>query len=1262
MAAARMLVLALLFGLCTPPRPAGAQTAPPPTMAFVVGIEHYKDTVLDGLIFAAGDARRVHGQLQLLTELHPASTLLLAEDGTRSLVTAQNLRDNLEVFVSRIENGAHVVIYLGGHGTLSSSGRLWYLPSDYIPATKQRAVPFAEIAERVQEEVEGRQLIGVRLTFLVNMCGAGNAEGSMSVDRDDPALIERVQRLSQELRPGRFERAILPAAPRNQNTFEDRALGSSRFAHHLLNGLRGAAAGPDGVISAARLLDHIEAGIGEALPRSPDFAGNIVVGVTRRAEGEADYLVGLGLLAATQALEGTGGATELEQPGGSPTVPRAELSAQRALLRDLAREHLTQVDPRHPGLRPRASLRRAQAGLEPGGEQVQRALRDAARSDLLAADERRQAAELAEQNALNYPTLTSLHRQLRQTPYFRSLIVNSVNIQNNHAERDAASWQEVLMGLGGATPHLVVSNISSPNSRVDMAAILATIRQWRLEDSPTDPRRERPLVVVSTGVAYVDQRSQDGTLRPNNSCYTGGIAPDCRVWPMNAEVATAFAEAWQGPLALISDVPFGGYLLTEKPRSAWPMPIFVAASEHNGMTFGGGMGNSCDTSVAMARVFRLELDDEEALAQVSACHRQVRGIRPFVAGTPRWVPDWRGTELGERAVADLAPLAHFAFSAARGCATRSFAECDMQGQADALLDMRRAAELDLGRRNPFDAAAVYEQAARTLRVAATPVQEASREGLGASAAAAAVNSIAEALNARAGGVADKEGRRVVILSVAAEDYVSPLVADVPHALSDVTAYAERLRDRLAVGNTQVEVRPAVQPRLASDFMTQLAEARASLAGRSEDLLVLVFSGRGIELDGRRYLATSGLQVGARSVMAQGQSARAHAPAVGLRWDAAGLVDLWDIARVVGPAAFVGIYDAQFTTPLLDPERGNQILDKHVDSVRPRPLPVSSAGPATVSENVRPVALARGTVPDRQVHIWLEGRLTQSADEPPHACLDDSGSPVASPLAGALLRQPFGLPGQSSYRDWLTTVARDACLSRSGPDATLVFQGDLDVPPFTSGRGAQFVGYFQTGLAQRDLNLRAAAGLAGEAAERFRPPRFRLSRAALYVALAQLHDRTASAVTRPAERDGWLVLAQATLDSIRYEELLASDAAPMWAIRMELMARVHSLRGDTELALRTLRGAEPVAVLAERRLAARLVTLTEEVMRRQPEALLDETRSRINELPGRETRLADVASELERVAQAARSGRGEAYRIGPRSTGQSSSEPDGAALR
>jgi hypothetical protein len=227
---------------------------------------------------------------------------------------------------------------------------------------------------------------------------------------------------------------------------------------------------------------------------------------------------------------------------------------------------------------------------------------------------------------------------------------------------------------------------------------------------------------------------------------------------------------------------------------------------------------------------------------------------------------------------------------------------------------------------------------------------------------------------------------------------------------------------------------------------------------------------------------------------------------------------------------------------------------------------------------------------------------------------------------------------------MDALAKHRCFSRTS--GSVVFQGELDIPVFATGQGAELIEFFRSEDARRDVNLRAALGVVRDAARQFKIPRHRMAVAAILVALVQLHQDRPELATIAGEYTGWLDDALSILRQLTFDELDSEDASKLWSIRAELLVRLHMLQRDPLEALRLLRDVSPVDVLSERGLAHRMVEVTKQAMSVQSADILQKTARRLEEL-----RLtlpaADTASRsVQALQQEDRVRRREAFRISP----------------
>ncbi len=544
----------------------------------------------------------------------------------------------------------------------------------------------------------------------------------------------------------------------------------------------------------------------------------------------------------------------------------------------------------------------------------------------------------------------------------------------------------------------------------------------------------------------------------------------------------------------------------------------------------------------------------------------------WVPGTPEWVS---ATQTADPGIANL--YRNTGLQLIAGCVDQAAEACNAKIAEGVLMDrIEDAARLDM--ESSAGAVAAY---AKALRSFPTPSDASTNPNM-----VAHLQNLRSIVQERQAGTSAHEQRHAIILPVAIPDYSSPLIGKVPHAESDVLAYAGALQGVTSTSSESVQVLPVANPGDKSEFLRLLKDVRSQIGARTQDLLILVFSGRGFTTDSGRYLAM-------RNVMPANQlTPRTNA------YSQEGLVELGEIARALDGVWFFGIYDAQFTTPQSEPGRADGILDKHLDSVRPRgdapkytTLSSRAVNQRTAAKNIR-----------RQVHMWFEGTVTQSINAA-NPC--DSQRNVSSPLAALILA---ALPDAraKSYRDWLPALTKsNGCLKQG----QIVMQGDLDVPFLASGEGAEMVAYLRS-TARRDMNLENGFEAVQNAADRFPSPIHMLAKAALYLAEAELHE------ANPSIRPVHLVLADMIKEAEDVLEGMSDiqGEQDLSAMKFELLARALLRNGNPEAARDQLLKLQP-EILSRRHLPDQLLTAAEESLRRQPSEVLGQVQSVISALPG-----------------------------------------------
>jgi hypothetical protein len=1195
-------VLASTMSWCPP---AEAQVDSPRTLAFVVGIEHYDDPELDKLQYAADDARKFYDLLKVVADVDDDSVIRIADDADKSRITADELRTALQNFVKKLKNRTHVVVYIGGHGTLSANRALWYLPSNYSKPNESGYVSFAEIREAFVDAIKGRALHDVSLTLFVNICGAGTAAGGDRVEMNvetEREIIDLTQKTIRTEQFGLQRYAVIPATPRFVNTYEDvKTLRASVFAHHLLNGLGGGAA-VQGVVTTGSLIAYLEQHLNEQLPRNPGFALDIPIGLTRRLEGETEFLMGTALLSVAQSLE--------------PSVQSPERAAHRNALLDLAAEQFARVPEHAADLTSRANLRRAQADVLRGrAPQPLSSDRPQADSD---SNEQAQYQELLEPSS---PSEILSLRGVRDAlqggaPFYGMIVRERAPTSGPSSEMALPSWRSVLDRFPGRRQ---LETVILGDGDTLLQHALAVVERWAATEAKSSnlPR----LMIIYEGTPNVAPRP----------------SPPAFLRPFGKAEMDLLIEKWPGPVTVFYLGSHGGVLLDSGRPPRGGVSLLLAATQAEGIAIPGVTATNESGGSLLAQAF-LDGSDIETLSPVVEALKNVAGkaAKDAVIGTPGWFGDWGGPDRRPRAAEQLAPHARLALHLAAECKVEDIAKCDATTATnDPLGLLASAAESDLQNQHDRALAGYQDAIGRLRRMHADPKNVSDEEPVRKH-----IGELVTVIDRRTKAVEKRATRKVVVLRLGVDDYTSPLVADLPGTSNDLEAYGAALRRGFEGSSQKVILRDVRMIATAVDMLASIKAERETLG--PEDLLILVYSGRATEQSGRRYLSTRATSPcgSVFNFARQGFLGERLAPcaSTSLRgsflrgWN--DVVDLWEIANLMRDRWFIAVYDTQFTKPIAE-GRPNELLDKHLDSVRRVSPPETRDAAATAIRGWiarQPVfeALPPGALTQGQLHIWLEGTLTADA-VPPLSCAPKELAGVASPMAGALLATlPPSLSG--SYREWLEKTAGHRCLATSGDPGVqrLVAQGDVDLPLFGSGEASELVEHFRSGDARRYSNIIAGDVLAQEAFARFPHPIHQLSKAAIQLAMPVVHslplehsERGAAAwsVTKP---DVWRDAAGELLQTVQLYPAQNGDPDPLLPFLVELRTRVRVLSGDLQGALTELRAAPPL-VLAERDLAERLVTLSVETARRQPASLLEEASQRLQ--------AAEEASKQRTSAQA-----------------------------
>jgi eukaryotic-like serine/threonine-protein kinase len=225
-------------------------------LALVVGIDAYDGIRWPQLDHAVDDAREVAEALTLV-EFDFVVTTLYDEEATatRLLTRLVQLKEQAPEIL---------VFYFSGHGGTSAAGS-FLVTSDSAPMVEGVNLPV--LAQVLQPEA-GQSTVGI-----FDCCHAGAAfiEGASPLPIEQLSARAVEEAFSSDLATSR---AVLAACSADAETIETRNLAHGVFTHHLLEGLLGAAADPQGDVSVHSLYDYISRAY-DAEVQPPVFRGDI---------------------------------------------------------------------------------------------------------------------------------------------------------------------------------------------------------------------------------------------------------------------------------------------------------------------------------------------------------------------------------------------------------------------------------------------------------------------------------------------------------------------------------------------------------------------------------------------------------------------------------------------------------------------------------------------------------------------------------------------------------------------------------------------------------------------------------------------------------------------------------------------------------------------------------------------------------------------------------------------------------------------------
>ncbi|GAP95452.1 WD40 domain-containing protein [Leptolyngbya sp. NIES-2104] len=223
----------------------------------LVGVSQYADRRFPILQYSTIDAQRLSDAFADATQEFPNTSVQVYHDQA-TVPTLEAVRSGLEAIVNQAKPDDTVVFYFCGHGSIDS--RL------------QQAV-FC-LADTQKDAMLQTGLSAIKLLGMLGSCAAKqqilwidvcHANG-MTAQSETPELLDSpVEQLSQMFRHSASQNsgfhALLscdtPSGKGRQQSWKFPELGHGIFSHFLIEGLRGAAANPQGVVTASVLANYV---------------------------------------------------------------------------------------------------------------------------------------------------------------------------------------------------------------------------------------------------------------------------------------------------------------------------------------------------------------------------------------------------------------------------------------------------------------------------------------------------------------------------------------------------------------------------------------------------------------------------------------------------------------------------------------------------------------------------------------------------------------------------------------------------------------------------------------------------------------------------------------------------------------------------------------------------------------------------------------------------------------------------------------------
>jgi hypothetical protein len=1157
-AALGVLCLALLPGPNARPQPPEAPAPRTPVrveprpgravVVFCVGVGRYtNDDDLNQLEYVAKDACAVWRRLQLIARVDTARSKLLVLDRrrpkdhpplpcpgpARTELTRQDIDNEFGEFLSRLKDGDLVVVYFGGHGVIPDpKAGVHFCPSDYF---EKKGIPHNELAMGgVFTKLAGAigRHKGVQAVVFGNYCHAAAArpnKGGAAVRDDD---LRRATEADQQLSTSPSV-AYIPACAGSLRTYEDDNLKSSPFAYHLLAALQGGGA-KRGTreVTTGDILDYLRlAYVLKRLPPPPEHEGfdrRIALGTVVEQETDVRRLMAISLLSAA-----------LDTP-----------VADRKTLLSLAERQFARCTELHTKARLENLLSlyqcRRLADQHTAADELLRAIAEEPLDPSLAGSAAgKVAAKVKTHVRQDAPKPVPFHALAwGHTSEFAGL--DHAKEQKKMIDSNNAEWIKCFSAKVGYKGGEVLPTYCDTGDgfrfdrEIDVTLLKKAVEQSarRYKDEP--PGNTPDLVLIYTG-GFVSGDDKDKTLS----------------FPFKPTTLWDIRRKWPGKATVVWVCTDGGLLGMIPPDIADNTSLLLLCQESNRALLDWG-----EYAIAAVRAGLTQ-------AALPALHKKYLDIYQkefsgndphFKPGTPAWVGAhrppylWKDSQMeetvGRFGRPDPSWSVGFARNADDWLGPRPPARTPTAAPDDVIGSTRwrnRIAEVEKrGPPGPFDllehaalleavrevtpAVAMYEKFTKDVAVEPVPRPgpESDLDQL-RTQARGRLAQLAKRVEARTVELPKSGASKIRLVTVGVNAHESALIGSLVGCDEDIRAWQAALEARFP---GRVVPYP-IKQNTAAEVLDTVKRAAKECGPR--DLLVFVFSGRGLQTEHDRLLITADTRYERDPASSPLEGARRNLPADNSLPAVAPAVSVSQLADVFAENKCVtlAILDCQFSWPVADTVRPDS---KHIASIlqfrdglggerRPdgfrddnpkdAPLPPRSGNGHQKFHAIPPPSGEQAG----QTFVWWSGTLDQGTEERKRfpqrnvtvgvlggmaVPLGGNQSP-ASPFSTALIRA-LGTLADGTYEDLLAVASGPSGGEpRRGRELRPAFtvQGEIDRPLFAVGPHDKLLTLLLSDHYRRLSNLELAVDLAKAGEPLLDTPLDGLCRAAVLLGRAEL---------------------------------------------------------------------------------------------------------------------------------------------------------------